>query len=388
MTDFLVRHFIKNAEHVTDSRVRNAYGNFACIVGIICNIFLFGLKLTIGLFSGSVAVLADAFNNLSDMGSSVILLVGLRMSRKPADPEHPFGHGRMEYVSGFIVSIVIIIVGFELLKNSFFKIFSPESLNISGVVIIGLVASVAVKFWMFLFNRKLSRRIRSEALKATSVDSLSDCAATTAVILSVVVDRYAGVNIDAYMGILVAAFIIYNGIGTAKDTMNPLLGTPPSKELVCNIRTMILAHKDFVGIHDLIIHNYGPGRIFVSVHVEVPADIDIVHCHEEIDACEKEICRELDVQVVIHMDPIATDDEVINTARIKMAHGIKQIDPRITIHDFRMVSGEQRSNLIFDVVLPVGWKPSKDEMDSRIEQIAKEIDPTYACVVTYDVDLD
>ena len=388
MTEFLIRHCIKDYQNTADRTVRDRYGNLGCVVGILCNIFLFCMKLAIGLVSGSVAILADAFNNLSDMGSSLVVLFGFKLSRKPADPEHPFGHGRMEYMSGFIVSVIIILVGFELLKSSVEKIFHPDKLYFSLPILLGLVLSVAVKLWMFFFNRTLGRRIDSSALRATAADSLSDCVATTAVIIATVISAVTSVNIDAWAGILVAGFILYNGIGTARDTMNPLLGTPPSRELVEEIKSMILAHGDFTGIHDLIVHNYGPGRIFASVHVEVPADIDIVRCHEEIDACEKEVGQTLNLQMLIHMDPIATNDAEVEAVRLHLLHGIREMDDRLSIHDFRMVKGEQRSNLIFDLVLPPGYPRSREEMNAAVDRIAKAINPTYFCVITYDIDLE
>lgn len=388
LTDFLIRHFVKDYQNISDRAVRDRYGSLGCVVGILCNIFLFCMKLVIGLMSGSVAILADAFNNLSDMGSSLVVLLGFKLSCKPADPEHPFGHGRMEYMSGFIVSVIIILVGFELFKSSAEKIFHPDTLSLSLPIVLGLVLSVAVKLWMFFFNRSLGRRIDSSALRATATDSLSDCVATTAVILATVISALTSVNIDAWAGILVAGFILYNGIGTARDTMNPLLGTPPSPELVREIKEMVLSHKDFVGIHDLIVHNYGPGRIFASAHVEVPADIDIVRCHEEIDACEKEVGEALHLQMLIHMDPIATNDEEVNRVHTQLLQGVRGIDERLSIHDFRMVKGEQRSNLIFDLVLPVGYPKTRAEIGSAVDAVAKAIDPTYFCIITYDVDLE
>lgn len=388
MTGFLIRHFVRDYENVSDRTVRDRYASLGCMVGILCNIFLFCMKLVIGLISGSVAILADAFNNLSDMGSSLVVLLGFKLSGKPADPEHPFGHGRMEYMSGFIVSVIIILVGFELFKSSAGKLFHPDALYFNLPILLGLVLSVGVKVWMFFFNRALGRRIDSAALRATAADSLSDCAATAAVIVSTLVSAVTSVNIDAWAGMLVAGFILYNGVTTARDTINPLLGTPPSRELVEGIKTMVLAHGDFVGIHDLIVHNYGPGRIFASVHVEVPADIDIVRCHEEIDACEKEVGEALNLQMLIHMDPIVTDDAEVSAVRLRLLQGVRQLDERLSIHDFRMVRGEQRSNLIFDLVLPVGYTKSKAEMEAAVDAIAKSIDPTYFCVVTYDVDLE
>ena len=372
MTALLTRLFIKNYKDTENTAVREAYGRLGGITGIVCNILLFIMKLLVGLLSGSVAIMADAFNNLSDTGSSIVTMLGFKMAGRPADPEHPFGHGRMEYMSGFIVSLIITLVGVELLKSSAEKIASPEELTVNVATIVVLALSIGLKIWMCFFNRTLGKRIQSGALKATSMDSLTDSIATTAVLIAVGVSAVFGVNIDPYMGIVVAGFIIFTGIKTAKETLDPLLGSAPDPDLVEKIETEVLSYDGFLGLHDLIVHNYGPGRLFVTLHVEVPYDTDILRCHEQIDRCER--------------DPIITDDPEVLTAKEAMAKALQGIDGNLTLHDFRMVKGEQRSNLIFDVVIPTGFTMEHSELKEAICAAAAEIDPTFCCVINLDLD--
>ena len=386
MTKLLTKWFVKNHRDVENPQVRAAYGRMAGFTGIVCNILLFILKLSAGLLSGSVSVMADAFNNLSDTGSSIVTMVGLKMAGRPADPEHPFGHGRMEYMSGFIVSLIITLVGVELFKSSAEKIASPEELTVSAVTIVVLLCSIALKLWMCLFNRSLGKRIGSGALKATALDSLTDSAATAGVLIAVGVSALFGVNIDPYMGLVVAGFIIYTGLKTAKDTLDPLLGTAPDPALVERIQREVLSYEGFLGIHDLIVHNYGPGRLFVTLHVEVAYNTDILHCHEQIDLCERELGEKLSLELVIHMDPIITDDPAVVTAKAEMAAALSRIDSALTLHDFRMVKGEQRSNLIFDVVIPPGFTMRHEALKANIAAAAREIDPAYCTVVNLDMD--
>lgn len=386
MTKLLTKWFVKNYEAVDNPEVRAAYGRMAGFTGIVCNILLFILKLAAGLLSGSVSVMADAFNNLSDTGSSMVTMLGFKLAGRPADPEHPFGHGRMEYMSGFIVSLIITLVGVELLKSSAEKVASPEELAVSAVTIAALVLSIALKLWMCLFNRSLGKRIKSGALKATALDSLTDAAATTGVLIAVGISALFGVNIDPYMGLVVAGFIIYTGLKTAKDTLDPLLGTAPDPALVERIQQEVLSYEGFLGIHDLIVHNYGPGRLFVTLHVEVPYDADILRCHEQIDLCERQLGEKLSLELVIHMDPIITDDPEVVRAREEMTAALTRIDPALTLHDFRMVKGEQRNNLIFDVVIPSGFTMRHEALKANIAAAAREIDPTYCTVVNLDMD--
>ncbi len=390
ISSLLVRLFIKNPDDVKCNAVRASYGTLGSVVGITCNILLSILKITVGLISGSISIAADGFNNLSDIGSSVVTMIGFKMAGKPADSDHPFGHGRIEYMSAFIVAILIMLVGFELLKSSFTALISNDAApKYSFVAIIILLISVLIKLWLFFFNKKLGKKINSEALAATAQDSLNDTIATTVILASVGISLVITLpfNLDAVMGILVALFILYSGISSAKNTLNDILGTPPEKELIEDIENTIMSFKEFVGIHDLIIHNYGPGRQFASVHVEVPHNSDIVKCHEQIDLCEKLLQEKLDVSVVIHMDPIDVDNEVVTETRTRLSEAIKVIDSALTLHDFRMTPlSENRTNLIFDVVVPGGLKISHKELDEKIKELAKLINPTFMCVITFDND--
>lgn len=390
MTKLLVRLFIKNSEDVNDSAVRLKYGTLGGAVGIVCNLFLCALKITVGIITASISIVADGLNNLSDMGSSIITMIGFKMAGKPADSDHPFGHGRMEYMSAFIVSMLILLVGAELLKSSVTALATGESAPAYSVwALIILAVSVLVKLWMCLFNRRLGKKIDSEALIATAQDSLNDMVATSVILLSVGISMLVTLpfNLDAVMGILVALFILYSGLVSAKDTINEILGTPPDKKLIKEIEDTILSFKEFKGIHDLIVHNYGPGRQFASVHVEVPQDSDIVKCHEQIDLCEKLVDEKLNISLVIHMDPIDVNNEAVTKAKKGIIDAVKEIDENMSVHDFRMTpAGETRTNLIFDVVVPSAVKISHEELNEIISEKAKKINPTYCCVITFDND--
>ncbi len=386
MTNLLIKLFVKDSGNVTDKNVRRRYITLGSFVGVCCNILLFIAKFFVGVISGSVSVMADAFNNLMDIGSSVVTAIGFHLSEKPADKEHPFGHGRIEYMSALTVAIIIILVGVELFKSSLDKALNPTDLSISTISIILLLLSVAVKLWMFLFNRKVGKKIDSTALVATARDSVNDSVATTAVLISILIFKLWNINIDPYIGMAVAVFILYSGFMTIKETISPLLGTPPEKETVEAITSTVLKRKEFVGIHDLIVHNYGPGRSFASLHVEVPKDIDIVACHEEIDACEKELFLNLGIEVVLHMDPIAINDPLTNETKSKVAATLLKINKNLTIHDFRLVEGEKQINLIFDVVVPSDFKIENNVLKGEIDRLCKEIDSRYFTVVTVDRD--
>lgn len=386
MTKILLKLFIKDYNDTANPRVRRKYVNLGSAVGIVCNIFLFLIKFSIGLLAGSVSIMADAFNNLTDIGSSVVTLIGFRMSEKPADKEHPFGHGRFEYMSALVVAFIILLVGFELFKTSIDKIINPTQLNIEIHTIILLSLSVIVKLWMFLFNKKLGKSINSTSLTATAQDSINDSIATSAVLVSIILCSIFSINIDPYIGLLVAAFICYSGIMTIKETLDPLLGMPPEKETIDSIVSIVLKNESFLGIHDLIVHNYGPGRSFASLHVEVPDDADIVACHEVIDACEKELHNALGIEVVIHMDPIATNDENIKSINSRVKKAILEYDSRLSIHDFRMVDGAEQINLIFDVVVPNEVKKQDIEIKKEINKICKTLDLRYEAVITIDRD--
>ena len=383
MTGLLLKLFVK--EESGTANYRKKCGTFAGAVGIICNLFLFAVKFTAGLLSSSISILADAFNNLSDMGSSLVTILGFKLASKPADPDHPYGHGRFEYISALIVSGLIMIMGFELLKSSVEKIIHPVAPKLGYLSVIILSVSILTKLWMFFFNRKVGKAIDSAPLKATALDSLNDTLSTTAILISVVVMMIWGINIDAYIGLIVSVYILFSGIKTAKDTIDPLLGQPISEETASSIEGEIMSFEGFLGVHDLLAHNYGPGRCFASVHVEVPASTDIVRCHEQIDICEKQVFERTGILLTIHMDPVETDNEKLNTARSVIAEKIKIIHPELSIHDFRMTpKSDERTNLIFDVLLPVGMEKEKQDIKRQIEDIARCIDPTYRCVITFD----
>lgn len=389
MTALLVKLFLGGKDTRSVSG-RSRVGNLGSAVGIICNILLCGFKITVGLISGSISIVADGLNNLADMGSAVITLIGFRLANKPADQDHPFGHGRLEYISAFIIAVLILIVGFELLTSSVKLLISGEASPLfSTAAIIVLAASILVKLWLFFFNRKLGKLIDSSALIATAKDSLNDCISTGAILLTAIITRFVSLpfNLDAVMAIGVALFILWSGYTSAKDTIDEMLGGPPSAQVVREIEEAIMSFDGFVGIHDLIVHNYGPGRQFASVHVEVPQNVDIVACHEQIDLCEKFVGEKTGVNLVIHMDPIDTDDESVSRTKELITAAIKTIDERLTLHDFRMTpTASKRTNLVFDVVIPSGFKMTPNELNAEICRKAREIDSSYACVITFDSD--
>lgn len=387
MTNLLLKIFVKDYKNTAEKSVREKYGTLGGSVGIVCNILLAAVKLVVGVLSNSVSIIADAMNNLSDMASSVITLIGFKAASRPADKDHPFGHGRMEYMAAFIVSALILMVGFELFKGSVEKIINPTPVDISPITLIILVLSALLKLWMFFFNKKLGNTIKSDTLIATAKDSLNDSLTTAAILVSAAVMYIFNINIDAYVGLLMAIFILFVGIKSAKETLDPLLGTSPERETIDELEKIILSFEDFVGIHDLIIHNYGPNRFFASVHVEVPHGIDIVHCHEQVDLCEKLVGERLDIELVIHMDPIVTDNEDVVKTREALNKCIKEIDPRLSCHDFRMTpKGENRTNLIFDVVVPSDVKYTQEEITDIITEKMREIDKTFCFVITFDKD--
>lgn len=390
MTRLLIKLFIKNSSDIKSDSVRESYGNLAGIVGISCNILLCIIKILIGAVASSISIIADGLNNLTDMGSSVITMIGFKMAGKPADRDHPFGHGRIEYMAAFIVSMLILLVGFELLTSSVSSLIKGVAASRYSVwAVIILFISIAVKLWMFFFNKKLSRILSSSALSATAQDCINDVITTSVILLSTALSLIFDIpfNLDAVMAAGVALFILWSGFKAAKDTFNEILGGPPSHELIEELEHEITAFDTFLGIHDLIVHNYGPGRQFASVHVEVPQDIDIVECHEQIDLCEKLVSEKTGVELVIHMDPIDINNQSVNAAKNAISEVIKQIDPHLSLHDFRMTPyGKTRTNLIFDVVVPSTLKISTAELTELIGIAAKAVDPTYRCVITFDND--
>ena len=384
MISLLSKIFIKNSSDTSSPATRSAYGTLCGIIGIILNVILFGIKLLAGALSGAISIMADAFNNLTDAGSSVITLIGFRMSNQKPDKDHPFGHGRIEYISGLIVSMLIILVGFELGKSSLEKIITPEPVEFSVVALIILICSVIVKAYMAFYNFSVGKKISSSAMRATAQDSLNDCIATAAVLLCLIISKFSALNIDAWCGLAVSGFILFSGMRAVKETMDPLLGTPPSEEFIKEIEEVVYSHAGVEGIHDLIVHDYGPGRTMISLHAEVPADADLLDTHDMIDNIEKELRERLNCDAVIHMDPIATNDELTLSVKEKVAALVTCIDAGLTIHDFRMVTGPTHTNIIFDVVVPYDLKKSDSEIRKNIETIVKSIDPNYFSVINID----
>jgi cation diffusion facilitator family transporter len=384
MTDFIIKKFIKDYENVNEQRVRESYGITASITGIILNTLLSIGKILTGIIFNSISVTADGVNNLSDGASSVITLIGFKISSKPADKDHPFGHARMEYLTGLILGIAVILVGVELIKSSFDKIMNPTKTIFSIEMIVVLIVSVLIKLWISLFYKKLGDKISSATLKASSTDSRNDVISTIVVILSLLVSKATGYEVDGYVGIIVALFILYSGYDILRDILNPLLGEMPDREFIESIENKILSYDGIVNIHDLVVHNYGPNRYFASVHAEVDAKEDIMKSHDLIDNIERDFARELDISLVIHLDPIITDDEEINELRSMTDKIVKSIDERLTMHDFRVVKGETHTNLIFDVVVPVDYDIKSSKLVSMIEKEIRNKDETYFAVITID----
>ena len=385
MIGLLSRWFIRDRDNVTDPRVRRAYGQL-CGLGIGLNLLLFAGKLFAGAVSGSVAITADAFNNLSDAGSSVVTLLGFRLAGKKPDPHHPFGHGRLEYVSGLIVAGLILLMGVELAKTSVEKILHPSAVDFSVAALVILAASICVKLYMCLYNRRIGKRIHSAAMEATAADSLSDTAATAAVLLAMCIARWTSLDIDGWVGLVVAGFILFSGVKSARETISPLLGQPPEKEFVDRIESIVLSHPAILGLHDLVVHDYGPGRVMVSLHAEVPATGSVMTIHDTIDNIEQELHRKLGCEAVIHMDPIATDDSTTVVLRNKITELAHCIDPALSIHDFRMVTGPTHTNVIFDAVVPFKFRLSDHEVEQEIQAAVKRLDSSYFAVVQIDRD--
>lgn len=386
MVSLLAKLLITNYKDTNDPEVRKAYGMLCGAVGIVLNIFLFAGKALAGLISGSIAITADAFNNLSDAGSSVITLVGFRMAGHKPDSDHPFGHGRIEYISGFLVSVVILIMAFELLKNSVDKIIHPAAIEANPLIIMILVVSILVKVYMFIYNRAVSKKIDSAAMDATAKDSLSDTAATLVVLGTTLLARAANLQIDGYCGVIVALFVFFTGYSAAKETISPLLGQPPEPEFVKRIEDIIMEYRSqgAIGLHDLVVHNYGPGRVMLSVHVEVPASGDILALHDMIDTIEHRLARELKCSAVIHMDPVLLDDKMTNEIKEKVAVIIAGMEGGVSFHDFRIVHGPTHTNLIFDVAVPYDYVMTDSEVVDYIQKKIREIDENYYAVIEVD----
>ena len=384
MVSVLSRIFIKNKDNLSDKELRGAYGTLCCVLGIILNIVLFAIKYVAGVLSASIAVTADAFNNLSDAGSSVITLVGLRFADIKPDKDHPFGHGRIEYLSGLAVSVIIIVVSVELFKSSVDKIINPSDVDSSPVAIAILAISVLIKGYMFFYNRAVGTKINSSGMKATAVDSIGDAVATLVVLVSTIISAYTGLHIDGWCGVVVSLFIFVAGIRSVKETINPLLGMPPEKEFVEEIEKIALSFDEIVGIHDLIVHDYGPGRIVVSLHAEVDGKGDIFLLHDVIDNAEQKLATEMGCIAVIHMDPIETDNEEVNAMKERVTAIVGKFNAEVTIHDFRMVPGVSHTNLIFDVVVPFEVKMSDKIIKKEISALISSEMENFHAVINVD----
>lgn len=384
MTNLLLKLFIKDYQNTADARVRQAYGKLAGVVGIVTNLLLFAFKITAGLLFHSIAVVADAVNNLSDSASSIITLVGFKLSGKPADEKHPYGHARMEYLSGLIVSFIILILGVQLAQSSFEKVISPEEAEFSVVTVAVLAVSILLKLWQGSFYKKMGRKIDSTTLEATAADSLNDVIATAAILAGVIVTKMTGFNLDGYMGLVVAVFIVITGIKLIMATSNPLLGLAPTQELVNEIYDKIMGYEGIIGLHDLNVHNYGPSRCFASVHCEVPASQDIMVSHDIVDNIERDFLKDMNIHMVIHLDPVVTDDERTNLLKGKVRELLLEISPELSMHDFRVVWGQTHSNLIFDVLVPFDFQLGDEALMGLVEQKVKLLDSRYNTVLTVD----
>lgn len=383
MTEFLIRHFVKDYEQVEKVSVRTRYGMLASVVGIFCNVLLFAVKASVGLLLHSISVTADAFNNLSDAASSVIGLVGVRMAGKPADSEHPFGHGRMEYITALVVSFLVIEVGFTFFKDAVQRIVHPQKLAFGAASVLILVLSVGVKLWLSFFNRKLGRKIDSKVMLATAADAIGDVITTSATVFSLLFFYFTGWNIDGIVGLCVSLVVMWAGIGIARDTLRPLLGEAVDPAAYKKIAGFVEGYDGITGSHDLIVHNYGPGRNMASIHAEVPNDVDIETSHEIIDRIERDAVKELGVFLVIHMDPVETKNEKILTVKKQVEEVVRTIDPELSVHDLRVVEGKERVNVIFDMVVPFRYTRTEEkELILKATRRMQELDSRYQCVIT------
>ena len=385
MTDFLVNKVIKDSTNIESTEVRTRYGMLASVVGIFCNVLLFSVKLTIGLILSSLAVTADAFNNLSDAASSIISFIGVKMAGKPADAEHPFGHGRIEYIAALIVSFLVIEVGFTFFKSSISKILHPEEISFDLVPFVILILSILVKLWMAFFNNKLGKRIDSKVMLATAADSLGDVITTSATVLSIIICHFTSINVDAIAGLIVSAIVIWSGISIAKDTLEPLIGERVPAELYQKITDIVESYDGIVGTHDLIVHNYGPNRSMATIHAEVPNDINIEVSHEIIDKIERDVKKDLNILLVIHMDPVEMRDEEVLSLREKTSRIVHALDPKLNFHDFRVLKENEQRNLIFDLVIPDSYsEKDANRVMHQLVSLLHEMDENVECIITLD----
>ena len=385
MTEFLVNKFIKDSANIESTELRTRYGMLASVVGIFCNVLLFSVKLAIGLILSSLAVTADAFNNLSDAASSIISFVGVKMAGKPADAEHPFGHGRIEYIAALIVSFLVIEVGFTFFKSSISKIMHPEEITFDPVPFIILILSILVKLWMAFFNNKLGKRIDSKVMLATAADSLGDVITTSATVISIVICHFTSINVDAIAGLIVSGIVIWSGVSIAKDTLEPLIGQRVPSELYQKITDMVESYEGIVGAHDLIVHNYGPNRSMATIHAEVPNDVSIEASHEIIDRIERDAKKELNILLVIHMDPVEMRDEEVLELRDKTSHIVHALDPELHFHDFRVLKENEQKNLIFDLVVPDSYtEKDANRVMHQLIALLHEMEKNVDCIITLD----
>lgn len=384
MTKFLIQKFIKNPDDINNLKVRRNYGTLSSVVGIICNVFLFILKYIMGTLSGSISVVSDAFNNLSDSAGCMVTLLGYKLASKPADKDHPFGHGRMEYLTALTIAVLILIVAFELFRNSVNKIIHPEKLTFSLIVLISLLVSILIKLWMSFFNAFLGKKINSSVMLATAKDSRTDVIATSATCIAVISSLYTNLPVDGIMGLVVSLFIFKSGIDIVKDTVDNLLGKPVDSDIVYAIKEMIGESDKIIGIHDLVVHNYGSGNMIGSLHAEVKSNEDFVFVHDMIDELERRIHKELNILMTIHMDPIETDNEQVNLSLDMIRNIILDIDPCLQIHDFRLVAGDTHTNLIFDIVVPYDCKYNNDDIKELIDKQLDKMEDNYYTVITFD----
>lgn len=384
MTKVLIRLFVKNYEDTKAPEVRSAYGRLSGMVGILCNVLLFAVKFFLGSVTSSVAITADAFNNLGDASSGIVSLFGFKMASRPADEEHPYGHARYEYLAGLTVCVLIMVIGVELFKESFVKIIHPKPVVFSWVSIGVLVIAIGVKLWLAIFNRTIGNRIHSQTLLATAADSRNDVIATGTVILATVLSHVTKLELDGYMGLCVAVFILYSGVGLIRETLDPILGKAADKELVEEIEKKIMGYPGVLGTHDLMIHDYGPGRQFGSVHVEVAAEEDVLVSHDMVDNIERDFLKELNIHLIVHMDPIVTKDESVKNLRHWLSLEVKKVHPDLTVHDVRVVPGTTHTNVIFDCVVPRGLNRTDAEIKAEIAERVRTAYPDYYCVITVD----
>ncbi len=384
MTELLIRSFVPGYENTDSPAVRERYGVLSSGVAMVCNVLLFAVKLVLGLVSGSIAITADAFNNLSDVGSAVITFLGFKLASQPSDEEHPFGHGRLEYISGLAIAFLVLMVGVEVVKSSIEKIIHPEPVDFSLIVLAILILSILLKLWMGRFNSILGDRIGSQTMKAAAADSISDCVSTGTTTLGIIIARLSGWQLDGILGLLAGGFILYAGYGIARDTISPLLGQRPDPQLVKEVEKILLSYDIVTNVHDLVIHDYGPGRMMGSAHVEVPQSLNLLTAHDIIDNAERKVQSTLHMPFVIHLDPVDTESEALSALKQRLSSILTDIHPEMTLHDFRMVAGPTHTNLIFDVVVPASCHETNHALKKRIDLQVRATHPNYYTVITFD----